>query len=69
MLIDIVINGEKRSIPEQSTVRSLLEDLGVANRQGTAVAVNMEVVPRTAHLTTVLQSGDRVEIVQAVGGG
>jgi sulfur carrier protein len=56
-------------VPEHSTVCSLLEELGVANRQGTAVAINMEVVPRAAHLTTVLQSGDRVEIVQAVGGG
>jgi thiamine biosynthesis protein ThiS len=27
------------------------------------------VVPRTAHFTTILQLGDRVEIVQAVGGG
>jgi len=69
MMIDIVINGEKRSIPEQSTVRSLLEELGVAQREGTAVAVNMEVVPRKAHTVTVLQAGDRVEIVQAVGGG
>ena len=69
MLIEIVINGERRSIPEQSTVYSLLEELGVANRQGTAVAVNMEVVPRQAHTATVLQAGDRVEIVQAVGGG
>ncbi len=69
MLIEIVINGERRSIPEQSTVHNLLEELGVANRQGTAVAVNMEVVPRQAHTATVLQAGDRVEIVQAVGGG
>lgn len=69
MMIEIVINGEKRSIPEQSTVHSLLDDLGVAHREGTAVAVNMEVVPRTAHAATVLQAGDRVEIVQAVGGG
>ena len=69
MVIEIVINGERRSIPEQSTVCSLLEELGVANRQGTAVAVNMEVVPRQAHTATVLQAGDRVEIVQAVGGG
>jgi thiamine biosynthesis protein ThiS len=29
----------------------------------------MEVVPRQAHAATVLQAGDRVEIVQAVGGG
>ena len=69
MTIEIVINGESRSIPEQSTVYNLLEELGVANRQGTAVAVNMEVVPRQAHTVTVLQAGDRVEIVQAVGGG
>ena len=69
MMIEIAINGERRSIPEQSTVYSLLEELGVANRQGTAVAVNMEVVPRQAHAATVLQTGDRVEIVQAVGGG
>jgi sulfur carrier protein len=69
MMIEIVINGERRSIPEQSTVHNLLEELGVANRQGTAVAVNMEVVPRQAHTATVLQAGDRVEIVQAVGGG
>jgi len=69
MMIEIAINGEKRSIPEQSTVHSLLADLRVANRQGTAVAVNMEVVPRQAHAATVLQAGDRVEIVQAVGGG
>ena len=69
MVIEIVINGERRSMPEQSTARSLLEELGIAHRQGTAVAVNMEVVPRQAHAATVLQAGDRVEIVQAVGGG
>ena len=28
-MIEIVINGEKRSVPEHSTVRSLLEELGV----------------------------------------
>jgi thiamine biosynthesis protein ThiS len=68
-MIDVEVNGQKRAIPDRSTVRSLLEDLGIADREGTAVAVNMEVVPRTAHTVTLLQTGDRVEIVQAVGGG
>ena len=68
-MIDIHINGEKRTIPDGSTVRNLLEGLGIADRNGTAVAVNMEVVSRRAHTTTVLQAGDHVEIVQAVGGG
>jgi sulfur carrier protein len=68
-MIEIRVNGETRTIPAGSTVRSLLEGLGIADRDGTAVAVNMEVVPRRAHTATVLQTGDRVEIVQAVGGG
>jgi sulfur carrier protein len=68
-MIEVLINGEKRTIPEGSTVRSLLEGLGIAERQGTAVAVNMEVVPRRAHAATALHAGDRIEIVQAVGGG
>ena len=68
-MIDVKVNGDKRTIPEASTVRSLLESLGVADREGTAVAVNLTVVPRRAHAETVLQEGDSVEIVQAVGGG
>ena len=68
-MIEVEINGQKRSIAEVSTVRSLLEELGIADREGTAVAVNMEVVPRRTHAATPLQAGDRIEIVQAVGGG
>ena len=68
-MIEVHINGETRTIPEGSTVRSLLEGLGIAEREGTAVAVNMAVVPRGAHVATALQTGDQVEIVQAVGGG
>lgn len=34
-----------------------------------AVAVNDAVVPRSQHASTQVASGDRVEIVQAVGGG
>lgn len=68
-MIEIHINGNSQTVPEASTVRSLLESLGIADREGTAVAVNMEVIPRSAHVATTLHSGDRIEIVQAVGGG
>ena len=68
-MIEVHINGQYRTLPEGSTVRSLLEDLGIADRDGTAVAVNMEVIPRGAHISTTLHAGDRIEIVQAVGGG
>ena len=68
-MIEVHINGEQRTIASGSTVRSLLEELGIADRDGTAVAVNMEVIPRGAHVMTPLHAGDKIEIVQAVGGG
>lgn len=34
-----------------------------------AVERNGEIVPRALHADTVLQAGDRIEIVVAVGGG
>ena len=68
-MIDVHVNGEKQTISDGSTVRRLLESLGIADREGTAVAVNMEVVPRSSHAAVTLQTGDRIEIVQAVGGG
>ncbi len=69
VMMKVQINGNSQTVPEASTVRSLLESLGIADRAGTAVAVNMEVVPQSAHVATTLHAGDRIEIVQAVGGG
>jgi sulfur carrier protein len=34
-----------------------------------AVEINLEVVPRAQHRETVLNAGDRVEVVTLVGGG
>lgn len=38
-------------------------------RRGIAVAVNREMVPRTAWDTTIIAPGDRIELVTAVQGG
>lgn len=55
-------------MPHGATLESLLETLGV-RRDGTAVALNDDVVPRTRHAATVLRGGDRLEIIVAVAGG
>ncbi len=49
-------------------MRELLDLLGVGERR-VAVAVNRGVVPRSAYDTHPLAGGDRVEILEAVGGG
>jgi sulfur carrier protein len=66
--VTITVNGETRELPEGATLDALLETLGVP-RDGTAVALNDEVVPRARHGTVALHDGDRLEIIVAVAGG
>lgn len=67
-LLDIVVNGETRSVAPGSTVAGLIHDLGFADRR-VAVERNRCVVPRAQHATTVLAANDRLEVVTFVGGG
>lgn len=62
------MNGEVRELPDDTTVAQLLEALQVAAR-GTAVEVNLELVPRSLHAQHRLREGDRLEVVTLVGGG
>lgn len=68
--MNLTLNGEPRELPEELSVRALLEALGRDPEQtGVAVARNLEVVPRDAWEETRLTEGDRVDVVIAVGGG
>jgi sulfur carrier protein len=55
-------------VPDGCTVEGLLRRLGV-DRRRIAVAVNRDVVPRARFGLHPLGNGDRVEILEAVGGG
>jgi sulfur carrier protein len=66
--MDIVLNGEPRSLPAPVTVLGLLQSEGLGERR-VAVEVNGEIVSRSRHREHALQPGDRVEIVHALGGG
>jgi len=66
--MDIQLNGEPRQIAPRATLAALLEHEGLAQRR-VAVEVNGEIVPRGRHATHVLEQGDVVEIVHALGGG
>ena len=66
--LELVINGEPRAVPDGCTVDGLVDCLGL-ERSRIAVAVNRDVVPRSAFPAQTLSAGDRVEILEAVGGG
>lgn len=64
----VTINGEARTIAAAVSVETLLGDLGVDSRK-VAVERNLEIVPKSAYGQTLIQDGDRLEIVHFIGGG
>lgn len=67
-MIELIINGEPRNFPAPLTLAQLTATLDLAGKR-IAIEKNGEIVPRSQHASTALASGDRLEIVVAVGGG
>ncbi len=67
-MIRITVNGNARSFERPIDVGALLAALELAGKK-VAVERNGEIVPRSAHGSTMVLDGDRLEIVVAVGGG
>ena len=65
---EIFVNGDARPAPADGALTTLLVELGLAGKR-LAVAINREVVPRSTYAQVSIAAGDRVEILEAVGGG
>lgn len=65
----ILVNDRSRSWPSSAPLQLLLEELGIADRRGVAVAVNDAVVPRNRWPEHMLTAGARVLVVRATQGG
>ena len=57
--MELVINGEKREIPDGTTVSKLLEMLNI-DPERVVVEVNLNILKRAEHPTTILKEGDQV---------
>lgn len=67
-MINIYLNGESREIPDNLTLTTLLEWLNLpADR--VAVEHNRGIAARARWGETLIQPGDRLEVVHFVGGG
>jgi sulfur carrier protein len=66
--IVVLVNGETTAIPGECTLTELLVQLEMQSHR-VAVAHNREVVHRTHYDAVALHAGDRIEILEAVGGG
>lgn len=66
--MEIILNGKPTQIAEHTSAASLLKQLNLTGKR-IAVEINQEIVPRGELDQQRLCPGDRIEIVQAIGGG
>ena len=67
-LIDVVVNGERRSVPRDLTVSELLNKLEVVPDR-VAIELNNSIVRKRDWDRIAVAGGSQIEIVQFVGGG
>lgn len=66
--MNIVLNGEVRVVDESCSLKALILQEGVIEKV-MAAAVNMEIVKKEDWDKKMLEEGDKVELLQFVGGG
>ena len=66
--VTIQVNGENRETAAGTSVTALLGQLGL-NTGRVAIEYNLQILPKTKWDETHVAQGDRLEIVQFVGGG
>jgi len=64
----IQLNGAERQLNQGCTLRQLIETEGLAEKR-LAAEVNREIITRSEHEQCILNEGDVIEIVHAIGGG
>ena len=67
-MLELQINGKPQQFPPGSSVENLIATLRLEGKRF-AIELNGEIVPRSLHAATSLHSGDKLEVVVAVGGG
>ena len=67
-MLVLQVNGTSREFPSGSHVDNLIAALQLGGKRF-AIELNGEIVPKSRHAATVLNNGDKLEVVVAVGGG
>jgi sulfur carrier protein len=66
--MNIVLNGQAKTLSGPISVSVLIDELGYTGKR-IAVERNGEIVPKSTYPMVQIETGDRLEIVVAVGGG
>ena len=64
----MIVNGKNMQLNDNATVKDLISKLNL-NPQTIVVEVNLNIIPKEHHDSTILYKNDKVEIINFVGGG
>ena len=64
----LIINGDTREFEENKTLQNILNELSLDGKV-MAAAVNMEIIKQDSWSTCILKDGDKLELLDFVGGG
>jgi sulfur carrier protein len=64
----VIVNGISKDFAEGSTLQTVIAELGLDDKV-MAAALNMEIVKQENWLTCKLSDGDKLELLDFVGGG
>jgi sulfur carrier protein len=67
-MIDIWINGERKSVDDNASVQQILQDLGVPEHIA-IVERNTKIIPKEQYGQVRVVAGDKLELVKLMGGG
>ncbi|SFU54972.1 sulfur carrier protein ThiS [Nitrosomonas eutropha] len=66
--MQLIINGQQQSYDGPLNIQQLVEYLSLQNKR-IAIERNGEIIPRSSFPEQILNDGDQLEIIVAVGGG
>jgi len=66
--MQISLNGDTKNLDKNTSLQQLLTSLDLEGKR-LAVEINGDIIPKSQHSKLQLSDGDKLEIVQAIGGG
>ena len=66
--MEITLNGKKFNLETGSNIVNLIDKLDL-NADKLAIERNLEIVPKSKFAMTIIEEGDKLEIVHFIGGG
>ena len=67
-MIEVIVNGESKQYDKQITLLEMMKELNIVDKV-MAAAVNMNIVKQESWDEHKLNSGDKIELLDFVGGG